>query len=71
MALHTVDGKEISITFEVDRGERFRGILITSIRNKVMQREHLSAPTFLFECAVDNGLPQYSHTQFPIRPRHQ
>jgi hypothetical protein len=62
MMLHTVDGKEISITFEVG-GERFRGILIKSIFNKVMRREHLSAPTFLFEFAVDNGLPQYSHTQ--------
>ena len=64
MVSHTVDGKEISITFEIDRPHpvlSFPGVLITRIRNKKMQREHLCKPTFLFEFAVNNGPPQYSH----------
>jgi hypothetical protein len=75
MERHTVDGKEISITFEINREHPFLppfpGLVITSIYNKKMQREHLSVPTFLFEFAVNNGSPQYSHidlrTQFSDR----
>jgi len=53
-----VQNTDIAIQFAAQTGT---GLTLLSIRDRVTGRENLQAPTFLFEFAVDNGMPYRSN----------